>query len=134
MDDQQLVTTQCIQQRKHRNEEELESKISMGMTMNSIITNGKPISGIYINNTNQIIITFRENKIIKGIILYINWQFYEWYCNMKYFKIKDHDNVVTLSQEIVNQSIGCLLPPKLTSDSVVLPLHYCIVFSDWRKI
>ena len=134
MDDQQLVTTQCIQQRKHRNKEELESKISMGMTMNSIITNGKPISGIYINNTNQIIITFRENKIIKGIILYINWQFYEWYCNMKYFKIKDHDNVVTLSQEIVNQSIGCLLPPKLTSDSVVLPLHYCIVFSDWRKI
>ena len=94
-------------------------------TMNSIITDRKPISGICLNNTNQIIITFRANKIIKGNILYINWQFYEWCCNMKYYKIKDHDNVMTISEEMVNQSTGCLLLPKLTSDTIAIAVLHC---------
>jgi hypothetical protein len=102
--------------------------------MDNIITNGKPISGLYFNDTNEIIITFREKKIIKGIKLNIDWLEYEWYCNMKYYNYIKDDAILILTKEIVNSSTGCLLLPKLLNTTNDLPLRYCIVCSDWRKI
>lgn len=103
-------------------------------TMDNIITNGKPISGLYFNDIDEIIITFREKKIIKGIKLNIDWLEYEWYCNMKYYSYIKDDGILTLTKEIVNNSTGCLLLPKLLNANNDLPLRYCIVCSDWRKI
>jgi hypothetical protein len=102
--------------------------------MNNIITNGKPISGIYVDGNDNIIITFRENHIIKGMVIQIDWLTYEWYCNMKYYRIKPINEIININNELVNKSVGCLLLPKLEKNNDNEPIQYCIVLSDWRKI
>ena len=103
-------------------------------SLDIIINNGQPISGLYNNVTNKIIVTFRENKLLKYNELNIDWLCYEWYCNMKYFMITNDSNKLKMNKEIVKHSTGCLLLPKLQIINDGTQFQYCIVCSDWRKI
>jgi hypothetical protein len=143
----QIWTINNLLQRHVFNKEKLETKrkwkhtlsllcriYNSNITINNIITEGKPISGVYIDGRKEIIISFRENNIIKGIRIQIDWLTYEWYCNMKYFNIEQTNEKLNINKELVNKSIGCLLLPRLNKSCLNVPLQYCIVFSDWRKI
>lgn len=145
--DWQIWTINNLLQRHVFNKEKLETTHSWkhsltllcrvyqtNAIMNNIISNSKPISGLFVNETMEIIITFCENTIIKGIVLQIDWETYEWYCNMKYFQINPINDKVVIDNVIVDKSIGCLLLPKLDTSDENNAIQYCIVLSDWRKI
>ena len=94
---------------------------------------GKPLSGLYINKKEKIYLCFRLNNTIYGILLVIDWYDIDYYCNMKYYKIAQSNSTrICIDDEIVNESTGCLLLPKMIKNDDD-SLTYCIVFSDWRK-
>ena len=73
-------------------------------TFINIFNSGKPISGMFHNYNKEIYICFRIKKIIKCIMLRINWIEHENYCNMKYFHVIADTTMMCVDKELVTNS------------------------------
>ena len=143
----QIWTINNLLQRNVFNKEQLDNNLTWKQILSSecriyqshqvlckILSDGEPISGICLNLKKYICVCFRSNNVIYGIYLMINWNDYETYCNMKYYKIiqANTHKKITIDEEIVSNASGCLLLPRLNNNDNNI-LSYCIVYSDWRR-